>query len=333
MLEFDDSRLDCPEALDAADSALRHIASAGARVRLEVEVNECALASLEIERPRAILAIGPEARLLRAVLEPYSPVPFIAWPAATVPAWVGPLDVVVALAACDADEATLTAVSEVNRRGSRLLVVAPERSAIAVLAASHASTVLVSKSGDEHVAAILALAALHRMGLGPLVSTEAVADALDAVACDCAPRRNLAENKAKELACGLAEAQPLVWGSSVLAARASRRIAEALREATGRVALAGEAEDLLPIIKRAHERDPFADPDEADLRPVLLILEDGSTERARERVALVAAADRHDVRVCLMRAGEGGPVEQYASLLAQGLYVAAYLHLALVAAH
>ena len=50
----------------------------------------------------------------------------------------------------------------------------------------------------------------------------AVADAMDQVATDCSPYADVAENPAKDLAPGLAEAQPLVWGGSVLAARASR---------------------------------------------------------------------------------------------------------------
>ena len=32
------------------------------------------------DRPRAVVAAGPDSRLLRAVLEPWCPVPFVAWP-------------------------------------------------------------------------------------------------------------------------------------------------------------------------------------------------------------------------------------------------------------
>ena len=81
---------------------------------------------------------------------------------------------------------------------------------------------------------------------------------------------------------GLAEVQPLVWGGSVLAARASRRVAEALRAASGRAALAADADALLPILEAVAPRDPFADPFEdavsADRRPCLVLLDDGNTD-------------------------------------------------------
>ena len=120
------------------------------------------------------------------------------------------------------------------------------------------------------------------MQLGPEVDPWRVADAMDQVATDCSPYTDVAENPAKDLATGLAEAQPLVWGGSVLAARASRRVAEALRAASGRAALAADADELIPVLESAASRDPFADPFEdavsADRRPALVILDDGNPE-------------------------------------------------------
>ena len=87
--QFDDTRLDDPDALYAADGLLRHLAGSGARLRIEAEAAEGPLAAVQVERPRAVLAVGPEARLLRAVLEPWCPIPFVAWPSTTLPQWVG----------------------------------------------------------------------------------------------------------------------------------------------------------------------------------------------------------------------------------------------------
>src|SRR3954464_11024487 len=118
--------------------------------------------------------------------------------------------------------------------------------------------------------------------LGPQTDAEEVAKALDDVAVSCSPFRDLSVNPAKMLAIALADATPLVWGGSVLAARAARRIAESMRRASGRTALAGDAEHLLPVIASApaHDvfEDPFADPGDepADLRPALVVLDDGS---------------------------------------------------------
>ncbi|MFZ2427236.1 MAG: hypothetical protein WAW71_03745, partial [Propioniciclava sp.] len=76
MLTFDESRLDDPAVLAGADSLLRPLAEAGARLRRDAAESHEAIDSLAGEsRPRAVIAVGPEARLLRAVLEPTCPVP------------------------------------------------------------------------------------------------------------------------------------------------------------------------------------------------------------------------------------------------------------------
>ena len=81
------------------------------------------------------------------------------------------------------------------------------------------------------------LQALHRLGVGPEVDSDTVAQVLDDVAIACSPHRDIANNPAKELALAFAETTPLVWGGSVLAARAARRVAEAMRRNSGRPAL------------------------------------------------------------------------------------------------
>ena len=78
-------------------------------------------------------------------------------------------------------------------------------------------------TGDPLAAAVVGLVALHRLGLGPYTSTDAIAAALDTVAEACSARTDVSVNPAKAMALDLADATPLVWGGSVLAARASRR--------------------------------------------------------------------------------------------------------------
>ena len=100
---FDESRLDDESALAAADLRLRHLAESGARVRLQAgEAAEATAEAVdrarELARPRAVIAAGPDSRLLRAVLEPWCPVPFVAWPNPALPGWAGSLDLVVVLA-------------------------------------------------------------------------------------------------------------------------------------------------------------------------------------------------------------------------------------------
>ena len=145
MAEFDDSRLDDPEALRAGDGVLRPLAEAGARLRREVASAEAALSGLGNEgRPRAVIAIGPEARLLRAVLEPVFPVPFVAWPNLGLPGWVGPLDVVVVLGGDGLQP--FDCVREGLRRGSRVLLTAPPDSELARQAESRLTTLQIGRA-------------------------------------------------------------------------------------------------------------------------------------------------------------------------------------------
>jgi len=73
---FDEARLDDSDALADADPYLRYLAESGARVRRETAVGAEALAAMrEPVAPRALVAAGTDARLLRAVLEPTCPVP------------------------------------------------------------------------------------------------------------------------------------------------------------------------------------------------------------------------------------------------------------------
>lgn len=348
MAPFDDSRLDDPDALAAAEPLLRPLAEAGARVRRErvaaAELIDAAVsAALGEIRPRAVVAAGPDSRLLRAVLEPACPVPFVAWPAPGLPGWAGALDLVVVLAPGGSDTGTASAVAEAVRRGCQLVVACPPRSVVAEHAVGRDSTILPATSGDQLATAVVMLELLDRLGLGPDTDADAVAAALDAVAVECSPHTDLSLNPAKLLALALADAVPLVWGGSVLAARAARRVAESLRRSSGRAALAGDAEHLLPVIAAARTRDIFADPfaapdagpqggaDDSDLRPALMILDDGSVDPVvrEQRGRLAYAAQERAVRVETITSDVGDQVARYASLLATGTYTAAYLSVGL----
>ena len=342
MSWFDESRLDDEAALSGADVRLRALAESGARVRRDAHTAvSAALSALESQgeesfRPRAVLAAGPDSRLLRAVLEPWCPVPFVAWPNPGLPGWVGSLDLVVILAPEGSDAAAASAVAEAVRRGAQVVVACPERSVVAEHAQGRHVTILPTVTGDQLAAAVVMLEFLERVHLGPSADPEEVAGALDAVATACSPHRDLAVNPAKALAIALADSSPLFWGDSVLAARAARRVAESVRRTTGRSALAADAEHLLPVIEGARVRDVFADPfadsdSDSDLRPALVLFDDGSEDPvSREsRGRLVTAAKERGVRVETIAASTGAEIARYASLLLEGTYVAEYLGLGL----
>ena len=335
---FDDGLLDDEDALRQADPFLRNLAEGGARVRREAvsaaESLVAAVAQLAETRPRAVVAAGPDSRLLRAVLEPTCPVPFVAWPGAGLPGWAGALDLVVVLAPDGTDPATAAGVAEANRRGCPLVVATPEDSLVGRHVPSRYSTLLPTVTGDPLATATVMLDLLDRLDLGPDTDPEVVATALDDVALSCGPFRDLAVNPAKLLASGIAETSPLLWGGTVLAARAARRVAESVRRSTGRAALAADAEHLLPVIAAAPRSDVFADPfaDEVpDLRPSLVILDDGSPDPvvAETRGRLQDQAEATGVRVETVTTEADGDVARYASLLATGNFAARYLEIGL----
>ncbi|WP_436699398.1 SIS domain-containing protein [Nocardioides sp. BYT-33-1] len=340
MVWFDESRLDDAAALAAADLRLRTLAESGSRVRREVggaagAIAEAVSRSIE-SRPRAVIAAGPDSRLLRAVLEPFCPVPFVAWPSPALPGWAGSLDLVVVLAPEGGDPGTALAVAEAARRGCQLVVAAPPDSIVAEHATGRWTTLLPTSTGDQLATAVAMLSFLDQVHLGPTAEPDAVAEALDSVAIACSPHRDISINPAKMLAIALADAAPLVWGGSVLAARAARRIAESIRRTSGRTALAGDAEHLLPVIEAARPRNVFADPvadGTGDRRPVLVMLDDGVDDPVvrDQRQRLEDAARTQDVRIEHVSSQATGEVARYASLLLSGTYAAEYLRLGLVA--
>jgi hypothetical protein len=337
---FDESRLDDGTALETRDGVLRSLAEAGARVRREsidasAAASEAVARSQDQARPRAVIAAGPDSRLLRAVLEPWCPVPFVAWPGAMLPGWAGSLDLVVVLAPDGGDTGTASAVAEAVRRGCQVVVACPPGSLVADHAVGRWATLLPTVTRDQLATAVVMLEYLDRVGLGPRADAEVVAEALDAVAIACSPHRDLAVNPAKMLAIALADSTPLVWGGSVLAARAARRVAESVRRASGRTALAGDAEHLLPVLEAAPARDVFDDPfadGGGERRPMLLVLDDGADEPVlrEQRGRLEAAASARGVRVETVTTEATTEVARYASLLLSGTYAAEYLRLGLV---
>lgn len=327
-MDFDDGLLDDPAAVASVDEQLRHLAAAGARLRIEAEAAQGPIGALAgQDRPRAVLALGAEARFLRAVLEPVCPVPFVAWHEPTLPGWVGPLDIVVVLGS---EPRQIPSLVEAVRRGCHVVLSCPPGSPGSELI-DQRSSLLPSTTGDPLAVAIVMLSALHAAGLAPFVHVQSIADALDGVAEDCSVHVDLVSNPAKVLASELADGLPLVFGASVLSSRAARRIAEGLRAASGRVALAADARELLPVVLGSAERDLFADPFEnhADTAPTLLFLDDGLAEPSSHVDILLAAAEDRGLRISRITRSENGPVERYATMLQQGLFAAVYLQVGL----
>jgi hypothetical protein len=333
MTVFDDSRLDDAAVMRGLEPTLRSLADWGAQVRRASAGAETPSPQDQPSRPRAVVAAGRDGRLLRTVMEPTCPVPFVAWPHPGLPGWAGPLDLCVALSVTGSEPETLGLVNEALRRGSDVVAACPPESPLEDLVSGR-GTVLAASATEPLCLAVPLLRVLHHRGLGPDVEPEPVADVLDEVALRCAPTQPTGENSAKELALVVADSVPIVWGGSALAARAARRVAEQLRVASGRPAVAGDESQVVPLLSRAPQRDIFADPlldDDVAVRPTLVLLDDGAdneaSEQARERVQ--EAASRADVPVHTLTATEGPQIARFGSLLLTGAFGAAYLAAAL----
>ena len=158
---FDDSRLES-DGLEAVEE-LWWLATAGARIRRAAGTEPVGRLT-RADRPRGVLVLGAEARLVRAVLESACPVPFMAWPGPVLPAWVGPLDLVIGLGSHDAHAWQVRCVSEAVRRGATVIVAAPADSALAAAGTGSLSTRLPTPADDPMAAAIAVLALLTGAG-------------------------------------------------------------------------------------------------------------------------------------------------------------------------
>ena len=132
MTPSSEDALDDVAALDAGDPGgmLLAVSSSAAQVReAAVLTAEAGVDRLTDDgRPRAVVVCGMGASglagdLLAAVAGTGSPVPVLQHRGPGLPAWVGPMDLVVAVSCSGSTEETLSALEEAVRRGCRLLVV------------------------------------------------------------------------------------------------------------------------------------------------------------------------------------------------------------------
>ncbi len=326
---FDDALLDDPTALEASGERLRWLALSGARLRSQSLEDMAAvtakLARMGAARPRSVVVAGAGSAVVRALVQPESAVPVVAWSSPRTPAWTGPLDLLIVLAGADGRWQGFC--RDGARRGAMVLVVAPPRSPL--LDGPGSAVLLPAGADDPLAAAWMAVAVLGGLGLGEAVDLTVVADRLDLVSEQDGPRHQLGSNPAKDLACALADAVPLVYGGSPLAAQVAAQVAAALRQATGLPGLSGDAATLEPLLRRSRFRDVFADPFEAQTGLpgyVVLIVDDGQPDPAARDLAGLAAARYW--RVERIQLDQGGPVERFAGLCQHGLLAAAYLGLA-----
>jgi glucose/mannose-6-phosphate isomerase len=351
-VSLDDTLLDEPDELIRIDAQrmLASTASAASAVRTALDADAAAVLAPLIEqgRPRSLCVVGAggssaAGEVLAAVAGRGSPLPVFALGGPTLPGWVGPMDLVVAVSASGRTPEILTFVAEAQRRGSSVLGIGAADSPLQEVCTSSRGVSFwpVSRMSpllDEQKARSLLWALstplLLLAGELGLVSHAregliGAADILDRRAIDCGVQALAPENPAKSLSIHLTSGLPVVWGSGDVGAVAARRIGRQLAENADWPSVVG----VLPEAGRTHAgllRGPWAGPvSEADIfrdrtlddqpqpRLRVLLVRDAMEhpETAAIADALEQTCERMDVACEVVAAQGGHPIEQLAELI------------------
>ena len=352
-------RLDDPAGLEAGDpdGMLPAIASSAAQVReAAVLAAEAGVATLADDgRPRAVVVCGMGGSgiagdVLAAAAGPGCPVPVITHRGYGLPAWVGPVDLVVAVSCSGATEETLSALEEAVRRGCRLLVVGRDGSPLDALGRRGRAVVVPVTQGRQPRANVWALStplvvAAHALGLlaAPAEAVEEAAVVLEQIADRCRIDAEMVVNPAKRLAVDLDGQLPVLWGTSPLAGTAAYRFACQLNENAQQPATWGVLPEAnhnqvvafdRPSAQAAPEdgEDFFRDREQDDERAAgltLVLLRDSEEHpqvALRAEVSAELARERA-LTVVQLRAEGASSFARLASLIGVTDYASAYLAL------
>jgi glucose/mannose-6-phosphate isomerase len=358
---FDDAVLDDAQAMTQADpgAMLEAIASAGAQVRVALRQRSEAPGAFDAVaaegRPRAIVVCGMGGSavagdVLAAATIARSPVPVLTYRGYSLPAWIGPLDLVVAVSCSGQTEETLASFDEAARRGCRLIAIGSARSALAKRAEqAGAPFIPVDAAGRSPRASLWALAApvlmvADALGIGTFDAAllESVADALDAEAALSGPATPFDQNPAKSLAYAMAGNLPMAWGTSPLTGVAAYRFSTQAAENADLPVLHGELpgpnhNQVVMIdgplgVGRTDDaiEDLFQDRVDApavslSLLLVLLRDVDAHPQVKRRSQVCVDLANARSIPVIELETGEDDPLLRFARLVARIDFATAYL--------
>jgi len=352
-MSLDDTLLDEPEELVAIDSQrmLASTASAGAAIRTALAVDgDHALGPLTAQgRPRSLCVVGAggssaPGEVLAAVAGRGSPVPVYAFGGPTLPGWVGPMDLVVAVSASGRTPEILTFIGEAQRRGSSVLgigaagsplqEVCTDARGVSFWPVSRRSPMQDEQKARSLLWALSAPLLLLAGDLGLVADARdglaAAAQRLDARAVECGVEVPAPENPAKSLSLHLTAGLPLVWGSGDIGAVAARRLGRQLAENADWPSVVGTLPDAArthagllagPWAGPAAEADIFRDrtlDDQPQPRMRALLIRDAMEHPDTSVVAdaVVQTCERLSVSYQVVSAVAGHPIEQLADLIA-----------------
>lgn len=364
-MNFDEVLLDDPTALAEADTRqlLPVTAGAGASIRASAAlVDTDVIGRIADEgRPRAVVVVGgggsrAAGEILTAVAGSGSPIPVVTVGGPSLPGWVGPTDLVIAVSASGGTPETTAVAAEAGRRGCRLLAICPDATPMSELVAATRSAnrlgIAIPPIGGRWRARSLmwSLAAPLLIVGGSLGLVEdarlalaSAADQLDDVADACSPSRDTVNNLAKRWAFDMALSLPMLWGTGsvggVAVSRFGRQLAEnaGLPSVIGTLPEAARTQSVLLAGPRAGApdssdlfRDRVEEPEAAPrLRLVLLrdSTEDPSVAALAE--AGIELAQLRGVPVSVIQAEPGHPLNRLVSLVAITDFASVYAGLAL----
>jgi glucose/mannose-6-phosphate isomerase len=354
----DDRVLDDAEAIEAADPGgmLRATADSGAQVRRALAgVDPASLAAVAVDgRPRAVVVVGMggsgiSGDVLAAICGTGCPVPVSTLRGHTLPGWVGPNDLVIAVSCSGLTEETLTVAAEAAKRGTRLVGVGTAGSPLhAVVADAPGGVYFPVDAGALMPRAALwllstpLLLVADALGLAEVArpTLERAADLLDERSVEHGPVTPFPENPAKLLGVALASSQPMVWGTSPIGAVAAYRLACQLNENAKMSVASGAFPEVthnqvvaLDAATGGRADDIFQDPFEDASGPTrlrLVILRDPAEHEQDARRAEVSReiAERRGVPVDVVRAVEGHAVVRLASLVGLADWASVYAAIA-----
>jgi glucose/mannose-6-phosphate isomerase len=338
------------------DGMLRAVASSAAQVREAATfAAEAGVGRLADDgRPRAVVVCGMGGSgiagdVLAAAAGAGSPVPIVVHRGYGLPAWVGPVDLVVVVSCSGSTEETLSALEEAVRRGCRLMVVGRSGSPVDDLGQRGRAVFVPVTQGRPPRASVWSLStplivAGHALGLlsAPPEAVEQAAVVLEQVADRCRPDADSMVNPAKRLSLDLDGTVPVLWGASPLTGAAAYRFACQLNENAQVPATWG-------VLPEANHNQvvafdgPFAgaapaggdlfrdrgDDEDVESRLALVLLRDTEEHPQVARRADVSAefARERDIPVVQLLAEGDSSFARLASLVATTDYASTYLAL------
>ena len=339
-----------------ADDMLAATASSGAQIRKALStIDQDSLAKVkEWGKPRSVVITGVggsgiSGRIAQSLAHVASSIPVVAVGGFSLPTWVGPTDVVIALSCSGSTEETIAGATEAGRRGAQVIAITTPGSKLdSVLDQVRDSiTFDIDAMGRMPRASMWTLLtpllligdALGIFSIKP-AQLESVADLIDAINRDCAVETQLDENPGKLLGLQFAQSLPMVWGTGAFGGVIAYRVTSQLAENAKLPAIHGEMPESqhnqIVVLDGPYAagslEDLFEDENTSGLGQFrIFILKDTASDAGAERRANVVneIAAKRGVKVTFIESQGSNAISRMASLIALTDWASVYAALAL----